>query len=368
MEPVVQWVGGKKRLLSTLKLFIPKSISRYHEIFLGGGSLLFNLMPESTISIEKNKNIFMIYENIKNAHTQLIEKLGKIEVEYLEKTIENRKKYYLDKREIFNSIDYISKEDSLNKTAILLFINKTCFNALYRENQSGTFNVPFGNGKDCKICDIERINKLHNYLNNPQIQIVNNDFTYIKNHALKNEVVYIDPPYYPLNSDSFTTYTHDGFNKEDHDRLIELIKELHKKGVYIILSNSNNSYFKEKLDFMNYFEISLARTLNCKKDERKKTLCEMIITNRQIDKQYIYELNSVVYNKLKDNSCVIDTMLINKKLCYVVKSNNSDSNSDLKIGEVSKDLANILFNNKKKFNIDYDLLENNCIELYIYSI
>ena len=115
MEPVVQWVGGKKRLLSTLKLFIPKSISRYHEIFLGGGSLLFNLMPESTISIEKNKNIFMIFENIKNAHTQLIEKLGKIEGGFFKPTnyVPGQRSQDLEKTYFENGLLYITKLESI---------------------------------------------------------------------------------------------------------------------------------------------------------------------------------------------------------------------------------------------------------------
>lgn len=348
MDPVLQWVGGKKRLLSTLKLFTDTGFNNYHEIFLGGGALLLDILPENSVCIEKNVNIYKIYENIKNNHEKIITLLKQYEKDYLEKNFDQRKIMYFEARTEFNELKYDTLENSIKKSTLLLFINKTCFNAVYRENSKGLYNVPFGNGRNCKICDIEKIVNLSNYLNNYNVSIVNQDFEFIKEKVTRNDLVYIDPPYYPLNASSFTTYTHDGFNQNDHDRLIELIKYLHEKNVKVILSNSNNQYFKDKLDFMNIYEISISRTLNCKKENRKKTNCEMIISN--VDITRTIEVKNE--NGLSLNSGdKVDTTIINKKSYFIDENNNV-------ISLIPENLVNILLNNKNKFELSVsDMVE-----------
>jgi DNA adenine methylase len=342
MEPILQWVGGKKRLIKTLDLFTDNiDYNNYHEIFLGGGSYLFSLLPENTTSIEKNINTYKIYENVRIYLYEIIKLLENIEKEYLSKNYDNRKKFYYEKRDIFNKLKYDTKENNIEKTTLLLFINKTCFNAVYRENQKGFYNVPFGNGRDCIICNKERIVKVYNYLNKPNVNICNNDFEYIKHVAEENDLVYIDPPYYPLKVTSFTSYTNDGFSLKEHDRLIELIKYLHEKKVKIILSNSNNDYFKTKLNFLNIYEISIARTLNCKKENRGSQLCEVIITN--IDISGTYEITKCSNIKLKHGD-KLKIKNINKNMYFV------NENED-KIGLVEDKFKNVLFNNETKFNI-----------------
>ena len=131
MEPILQWVGGKKRLIKTLDLFTDNiDYNNYHEIFLGGGSYLFSLLPENTTSIEKNINTYKIYENVRIYLYEIIKLLENIEKEYLSKNYDNRKKFYYEKRDIFNKLKYDTKENNIEKTTLLLFINKTCFNAV----------------------------------------------------------------------------------------------------------------------------------------------------------------------------------------------------------------------------------------------
>lgn len=356
MEPVVQWVGGKKRLVDTIKALFPSNFNNYYEPFLGGACLLLNILPENTVSVEKNTNIYNIYHNIKNFHVDIIKILRDFEKEYLEKSIDNRKIYYLEKRKEFNSLDYSSKENSIFKTSILLFLNKTCFNAVYRENKKHIFNVPFGNGKDCKICNSERIIKLSNYLNKENVTVVNGDFDYIKEMVSENDLVYLDPPYYPMNAASFTGYTNDGFTLEDNDRLIEFIKYLHNKKVFIILSNSNNQYFKDKLNFLKYYELSLARTLNCKKDNRKQQLCELIMTNINLDKNYTINNKNNVELNVNDT---LDVSIVNKKAYYTF--------NEININLVANELKNILAFNKDKLTINVMKInkDNKTIEINI---
>ena len=349
MEPVVQWVGGKKRLLDTLKFIMPKMYNNYHEIFLGGGALLFNLQPKKSYSIEKNKNIYMIYKNIELYSEKIIEWLQELETRYLALDFDDRKEMYYEKRTEYNELDYLNEKDSITKTVTLLFLNKTCFNAVYRENSKGIFNVPFGNGKDCKICNEDRIVRLSKFLQNKNTKIFNEDFEYCKTYVKPGDLVYIDPPYYPLKNSSFTSYTAGGFNQECHDRLIELIKYFNEKKVYIILSNSNNDYFKQKLSELNVFEVSISRTLNSKKDNREKSKCEMIMTNFSINKTIDIQLETKEIFDQIEIGMPIETMVKGKKMYFTC--------NEVIIGVVDKKIQNLLLDNTLNKKI-YNKVEN----------
>ena len=350
MEPIIQWVGGKKRLLDTIKFLLPTKYNNYHELFLGGGCLLLKLAPNKSYSIERNKKIYMIYENVKNNVEEIIVRLNEIETEYIAKDIEDRKLYYYEKRQLFNQSD-----SELEKTILLLFLNKTCFNALYRENSKGKYNVPFGNGKDCKICNEDRLRKLSSFLNNDNTHIFNEDFEYCKNNVKEGDFVYMDPPYYPLKETSFTGYTEGGFGKVDHDRLIELIKYLDSKKVNVMLSNSNNDYFKEKLNNLNVYEISIARTLNSDSSNRGKTKCEMIMTNYKLKRVVELSVKPSIYDSLTIGD-TLNVELKNKKVNYV--------KSDTIICEVNKNIRNLLINNT--FSIKVASKVNNVVYILIH--
>lgn len=339
MEPVIQWVGGKKRLLNTIKFLMPKEYNDYHEIFLGGGCLLLNLQPKSSYSIEKNINIFKIYDNIKKFSEEIIEILKIIEKNYLDidkEDKDNRKKFYFEKRKEYNDLSYDTNENSIKKTTLLLFLNKTCFNAVFRENRKGMYNVPFGNGKNCKICCEDRIRNLHTFLNKEETHLFNEDFEKCKEYIKKGDFIYIDPPYYPLNSNSFTNYDASGFNEGDHERLIELIKDLDKKGVNIMLSNSNNQYFQTELNHLKKFDISLARTLNCNTEGRKVSKCEMIMTNYLINNIIEVKTKSENYELLQEGDIV--TKKIRSKNLYLMVD-------EIEIGKVDDKIKNLLNDN-----------------------
>ena len=352
MEPVIQWVGGKKRLLNTIKFLMPKEYNDYYEIFLGGGCLLLNLQPTCSYSIEKNVNIYKIYDNIKKFSEEIIEMLKNIEKDYLdiqEEDKDKRKKFYFEKREEYNNLSYDTNEFSIKKTTLLLFLNKTCFNAVFRENRKGKYNVPFGNGKNCKICCEDRIRNLHKFLNKEETHLFNDDFEKCKEYIKKGDFIYIDPPYYPLNSNSFTNYDASGFNKEDHDRLIDLIKELDEKGVNIMLSNSNNNYFRKNLNHLKKFEISLARTLNCNSEGRSTSKCEMIMTNYPINNIIEVKTKSVNYELLQEGNIVTQT--IRSKNLYLMVD-------EIEIGKVEDKIKNLLNDNKFTMKINKKKSDN----------
>lgn len=275
--PTVQWVGGKGRLLERIHNHLPEEYNNYHELFLGGGSLLLSLQPKKAFCYELNENLCDLYDNIKNKSELLCEYLYELEQEYTHlDTKEKRKEYYLDIRKKFNE-----EEDKFMKSVFFKFLNKTCFNAVYRENRNGEFNVPFGTGRDPTICDEENILELSKYLNENEIQISNEDFEKSLENIKENDFVYLDPPYYPLKDNSFTGYTKLGFVQEDHDRLIRFCKKLNEMNVKFILSNSNCDFIKNSFQEDPYTieELSIARTLNSKKDKRSKSKCEIIVKN-----------------------------------------------------------------------------------------
>ena len=282
INPTVQWVGGKGRLLERIREHLPEEYNTYHEVFLGGGSLLLSLKPTKAFCYELNENLCNLYRVIKTDSEKLILKLKEIETEYLkingitEEGLAKRKEFYIDIRTCFNK-----ETDIFQKSVYFKFINKTCFNALYRENQSGGFNVPFGKGRDPTICDAENIKQLSLYLNENDIMISSLDFEESLVNIKEGDFVYLDPPYYPLKDNSFTNYTKKGFVKTDHERLIRYCKKLTDMNVKFILSNSNCDFIKNSFleDPYTIYEMSVARTLNSKKDCRSKSKCEIIIKN-----------------------------------------------------------------------------------------
>jgi DNA adenine methylase len=348
MDPIIQWVGGKKRLLNVLDLMLPNNYNTYYEPFLGGGALLYKLLPQNAKIYEININIYNLYINVKNNVLEIIENLLIYQKEYLDSP--DRKNFYLDKRTIYNSLDYSTPQNSINKTTLLLFLNKTCFNAVYRENKKGEFNVPVGNMKNCTICNTEQLKNISNYLNNNNITIYNNDFTKFIDTIKPNDFVYLDPPYYPLKNDSFVGYDKNGFNKDKHDELINILHTLNTKKINFILSNSNNQYFRDKLRMYNIYDISIARTLNSNIDDRKDCVCEILVTNYNLNKTQTISISQLNYSNLQKNDNV-SIKIKNKK--YFLYSN------DINLKEINKCFYNFIILNKIKITITNKYIENN---------
>lgn len=312
LKSVIQWPGSKKRLIKHISKIIPLEYNNYYELFLGGGSLLFHLKPKTAFCTEINNNLCCMYKNIKNNVEYIIKELTILEQKYLsledEKDKNNTKSrsyLYYDIKKKFNSlkINKINKNDNILQTVYFLFLNKTCFNGIYRENSKGEFNVPFGNGKNKTICNKKELLSLANYLNNNNINIINKDFNYYENNIKSKDLVYLDPPYH----DTFNGYDKTGWDIKKTNKVIDIFINLSIRGVYVILSNANNDFvgiFKKKIDKTNIkyniLEIEVSRSLNSNINKRKKTKCEVLIYNTLIeDKEKKEQKNEQIidYNK-----------------------------------------------------------------------
>lgn len=273
MKPIIKWAGGKYKLSKTLEKFLPdRKINRYVEPFFGGGGFFFYINSELDIKekviIEKNEKLINLYNCVANDLEGFINKLDVL-VKNFFKT-ENKKEFYYSIREKFNSSSV-----SLNQAVMFLFLNKTCFNGLYRENLSGKFNVPFGSYKKYSFYDLENIKEVSRILKDTKIICGNFNQTEIRN----GDFFYLDPPYIPLDKTSnFTSYTKDGFGYNLNKQLISLLKDINDSNGLFMLSNSYN---EETLDMysdynINYIEAS--RSINSKPDKRNKVK-EIVVRN-----------------------------------------------------------------------------------------
>lgn len=243
--PVVKWVGGKRQLIDEIKVRVPKKYNTYFEPFFGGGAVLFALQPKKAVINDLNGDLIKTYIVIKDSPEDLIKNLS---------IHENTSEYfYKIRNEDLNPVVFNQKSD-LEIASRLIYLNKTCFNGLFRVNSSGHFNTPFGNYKNPNIVNEPVIKAVSNYFNENEIEILNGDFYDACASAKKGDFVYLDPPYDPISdTSSFTGYNAGGFDKDEQIRLRNLCVELDKKGVKFLLSNSATLFIKELYD-SEYFE------------------------------------------------------------------------------------------------------------------
>ena len=271
-KPFVKWVGGKTGLINSLTPFISIKFNSYFEPFVGGGALFFYLKNHKILNSkkiylnDKNAELINTYKQIKINPNELLE-----ELEILKKN-HNKEYFYkirnLDRNSDFN---YLSE---VFRAARFIYLNKTCFNGLCRYNAKGNFNTPMGSYKNPKIYDKELIFSVHKSLKN--VSIANKDFEVVSLKAKKNDFVYFDPPYFPLNkTSSFVNYT-DNFLANEQIRLYELFKMLDFEGVKVLQSNSNTDFIKELYKDFEIIEVDSKRAINCKGDKRGK-ITELII-------------------------------------------------------------------------------------------
>jgi DNA adenine methylase len=262
-KPFLKWAGGKSQLIAALEERLPQSIlnSRtievYVEPFVGGGAFFFYLKSNYVIKkaylFDINKDLIVAYKVVQVYPHALIERLLSIEKEYLSLSEDEQRKFFYEIRDLYNSqkkeFDFSNlSEDWVSRAAYMIFLNRTCYNGLYRLNRNGEFNVPYGKYKNPKICDKENILEASKALQNTEIICA--DFEESKRYISKGALVYLDPPYRPLSKTSnFTNYTEDGFSEEDQIRLAKYFREVHKRGAYILLSNSDPKNFDPNDDF-----------------------------------------------------------------------------------------------------------------------
>ncbi len=265
-KPFVKWAGGKRQLVDILLSNVPPSFNRYFEPFVGGGALLFELQPQKAVISDINEELINAYKVIKDNVEELINSLKKHK---------NTKEYYYAIRAI-NPKTLTPVE----RASRFIYLNKTCFNGLYRENSKGQFNVPFGKYKNPKICDEENLRAVSEFLNKIEIVILNCDYKETCEMAKSEDFVYLDPPYYPISKTaSFTKYNKNGFSEEDQIELSEIFKDLDRKGCYVMLSNSNTEFIKKLYANYRIQEIKANRFINCKANRRGKSNIEVLITN-----------------------------------------------------------------------------------------
>ena len=290
-HPFVKWAGGKTQLLDILKSNLPSgvgsTITKYAEPFVGGGAFLFSVLEEYNFEeiyiSDNNKELMNVYIVIKNNCNELLNILNNLQNEYNGLSLELQEQFYYEKREEFNTVE-LSEKTSVQKASLFIFLNKSCFNGLYRVNKKGKYNVPFGKHKSVSICDRENLTKISDMLQNVTIKAC--DYQDVINFADSSTLVYFDPPYRPLNVTSgFTSYTEDDFSDKNQIELAEFYKVLSNKGVKVMLSNSdpkntneNDNFFDDLYADFNILRVEASRMINSKGSSRGK-IKELLIKN-----------------------------------------------------------------------------------------
>lgn len=274
IAPVLKWVGGKRQLLPQILSLLPKSFSKYQyaEPFLGGGAVLFKLQPKKALINDFNSELINVYKVIKNNPKLLIEDLKKHE---------NSAEYFYMIRQLDREDKFYSLSD-IEKASRIIYLNKTCYNGLYRVNSSGEFNSPFGKYKNPNIVNEPTIMAVSNYLNRNKITILNEDYQEILPHLKSNSFVYLDPPYHPISETSnFTGYIKGGWSVDDQIRLREFCDKLSSKKIKFLLSNSKSKLILEEYKKYDIHFVQAARLINSNANNRGN-IDEVLIKNYEI--------------------------------------------------------------------------------------
>lgn len=292
VKPFLKWAGGKGQLLKEIEKYYPfknGKITKYAEPFIGGGAVLFDILSkydlEEVYISDINAELINAYRIIRDDIDELVELLARYQSEYVPFDKEERKSYYMEKRERFNDLK-VNGDETINieKAALMIFLNKTCFNGLYRVNKKGLFNVPMGAYKNPMICDESNLRAVSEKLQD--VTIVCGDYRKSADFIDKNTFVYFDPPYRPItNTASFTAYTENLFNDEEQIELARFVDEMDKKGAKIVISNSDPKNSNTDDDFFDNIysshkikRVEATRMINCNSEARGK-IKELLISN-----------------------------------------------------------------------------------------
>lgn len=271
IKPFLKWAGGKRALSASIMSFVPKCFNAYFEPFVGGGALFFSLyqkgfLKDKIILSDKNKELINTYKILQNNPNKLFKILENLQANH-------NKEHFYTIRNLDRNKEFIN-EDSVFRAARFIYLNKTCFNGLCRYNTKGEFNTPLGSYKNPKIYEKEVLLNASLALQNTQIYQA--DFETISRKAKKDDFIYFDPPYYPLNkTSSFVSYT-DVFLEREQERLSQLFKKLNAKGVKVLQSNSNTPFIRELYKDFEIIELKAKRAINCK-GERRGDIIELLI-------------------------------------------------------------------------------------------
>lgn len=263
LKSPLKWAGGKTQLLSQLRPLYPKRFNLYLEPFVGGGAVFFNLQPDDGVLIDSNFELINFYQVVKNNLDEILQDLEKHK---------NEKDYYYKIR----SLDP-EQMGSIERASRFLFLNKTCFNGLWRVNKKGKFNVPFGRYKSPNFRDEENLSLVNIALQNAEI--ICDDFSTVMEYTVPGAFVYLDPPYHPLSSTAnFTSYTKDSFGEEDQRRLAKVFRELDAKNCNVMLSNSDTKFIRGL--YKDYdIRVVFARRMINSKGTKRGPIKELVVRN-----------------------------------------------------------------------------------------
>lgn len=269
--PFLKWVGGKRQLMPEIRKMLPRGVANrpYYEPFIGGGALFFDLQPKRAIINDYNEELINVYTVIRDNPNELIEDLRKHE---------NTAEYFykiraVDRQPLFA---HLSK---IQRASRIIYLNKTCYNGLYRVNNAGEFNSPFGRYKNPNIVNEPVIKAVSKYLNSPQIQISNGDYELVLRDIPTNSFVYLDPPYRPISeSSNFTGYVQGGWNDGDQLRLRDVCNRLNDNGIKFLLSNSASGFIRDIYSGYNIHVVQANRAVNSNSSKRGQ-VDEFLICN-----------------------------------------------------------------------------------------
>jgi len=263
-KPFLKWAGGKSQHLKEMSKYFPRSFDRYVEPFLGSGSVFFFLKPSKAFLSDSNSELINTFQMVKDRPEQVINKLLQHE---------NTKMHFLITRQL--KPVYL---ESVERAARFIFLNKTCFNGLYRVNSKNEFNTPFGDYDNPNFCDETTIRVCSKILNNSETEIRSIYFEQVLFNVQENDFVYLDPPYYQFENSKFTNYTRKGFGQIDHEKLAQCFEALSKKNVKLLLSNSDCEWVRNRYKNFEIIELKGKRSINAKGNGRGR-VSELLIKN-----------------------------------------------------------------------------------------
>lgn len=273
ISPVVKWAGGKTQLLGQLSALLPtEEITTYCEPFLGGGAMLFSIQPRVAYVNDINAGLMNVYNVIKYFPEALIAELS---------GYENTSEFFYKIRGLDRDAERFAALSLVKQAARFIFLNKTCFNGLYRENKQGEFNVSYGKYKNTDFINADGICAVSQYFNVANIYFTSMDFAEVIKTLPADTFVYLDPPYDPVSATAnFTGYTRYGFTRDDHVRLRQCCDEMTERGIKFMQTNSNTDFIRQLYLNYNITEVSARRAINCNGDGRG-AVTELVIRNYQ---------------------------------------------------------------------------------------
>jgi DNA adenine methylase len=254
LKPFLKWAGGKRQLLPILKHHLPPGFHTYYEPFIGAGALMLALQPRQAVISDLNQDLIACYRVIQKHPEELLLQL---------QTHQNSSDYFYQVRSLDRSPEVFAQLDEIQRASRMIFLNKTCYNGLYRVNRRGEFNAPFGRYRNPCIVDDAGIKSVHRFLNGRPVKILNTDFELAVAGARAGDLVYFDPPYDPVStSASFTAYQGGGFGRPEQRRLARVVHDLTRRGCRVMLSNSATDYIRSLYKDLRVQRVPATRRIN----------------------------------------------------------------------------------------------------------